>query len=47
MARIGVRIEGAGDVVLVKPTDSDLDKLINSLLPTEAELEDIGEEEAA
>lgn len=29
---IGVRIEGTGDQVVVKPTDSDLDKLINALV---------------
>lgn len=46
MARIGVRIEGAGDVVIVRPTDSDLDKLLKDLLPTEAQLAEEQEEAA-
>lgn len=44
--RIRVCIAGAGDVVIVKPSDDEVDKLINSMLPSEAEMAEL-EEEAA
>jgi len=32
LKRVGVRVEDTGDQVVIKPTDSDVDKLVNALL---------------
>lgn len=44
LKRINVRVEDAGDKVVIKPTDSEVDKLVAALL---AEAEQIETEEAA
>lgn len=46
LKKIGVTVQGTGDVVLVKPVDSDVDKIVNAMLKEAAgEAEDM--EEAA
>lgn len=32
LKKIGVKVEGTGDVILIKATDSDVDKLVNAML---------------
>lgn len=40
LKRIGARVEETGDAVIIKPVDSDVDKLVDALLDEADELED-------
>jgi hypothetical protein len=44
LKKIGVTVQGTGDVVLIKPVDSDVDKIVNAMLKAaagdEEEMED-------
>ena len=44
LKRIGVTVEETGDQIVIKPTDSEVDKLVNALL---ADAERIESEQAA
>jgi hypothetical protein len=36
LKKIGVTVQGTGDVVLIKPVDSDIDKIVNAMLKESA-----------
>ena len=45
LKKLGVKVEDTGDVVLIKPVKSDIDKIVNAMLKGSGEAEEL--EEAA
>ena len=41
LKRIGVTVLGDGDKIIIKPTDSEVDKLVNALLEEAEQIEDV------